>query len=528
MRVLLGILNNEQDVTQYLMGDEARRQSDIRITKEKERLAFERVWSDVHIVFGNQDGYFTTLFSGSTVKQTWNIIIYDDTNSVSFRGQLMPMFISLDEEQQTCTLDIFPVEKVFWDRTKTVYIPDMVPFLMSDYVLIQTFMAYLLPVSIYGDLFTSITIDPLYLGRYIRGGLAAASAIDKSITDYGRAINLDPSLTMYELLQAFEINYNAEIFIDDATNALTMAPRGKASSKAVTMLDDIVQDTAAIQVYPADDVKFDYIYCQSLFVPAPAAPTFTMFGTTIKNHVGTLMYCVTEFDSKGIETAPSTIVVVNPLRTSPDGVKYYLSPYGVTFAFPSTNQLASKRRLYRTVNGGNVFYLCQEFTTLTQFTWSDNVWDSGLNTAVQAPAQQPSSAGYLSYDEVKGQWNPPTPYPFLGAKIYSVNVALRFSTGRPGGRVSTIHAATPYEVWRFFGSESAILTAGVSYLQQQFFDFLRTKQRVLARVQKTDINLNDPFDYSKLSVPLSPHSLVVKRAIIDPILEESDVELITT
>jgi hypothetical protein len=179
------------------------------------------------------------------------------------------------------------------------------------------------------------------------------------IGNNGKYANLSSSTTVYDLLTAMGVYYNAEFFINPETEEFTMRKRLSVNS----LLSDIngaILDDSKIEVLFLDRNKYDYIY--TMFAIAnPAPPVFDRFasntaGTDFLLHVNpsgkekVFKYFLTYFinDTESAPSIPLPVTVPATKIWTDDLGDTHVQAYDVVLAIPEGYAGTKKRHLYRT------------------------------------------------------------------------------------------------------------------------------------------------------------------------------------
>ena len=116
-------------------------------------------------------------------------------------------------------------------------------------------------------------------------------------------------------------------------------------------------------------IKYDGSVCKNLEIVAPVAAPVTVLGAA-GSLVGAYQYCVTFVSAKGAETnaSPSSTII------SPSSQQIDVSN------IPTGGTDVSKRKLYRSLAGGSLFYLLSTINDNTTTTYTDDTTDANLGT----------------------------------------------------------------------------------------------------------------------------------------------------
>jgi hypothetical protein len=436
MTVTLELESQNIDITDYL-DDE----SDMEIGQELEAKMFQRTVDDVQLHCSNLWEEFSQWLSTPGAR---NRVVIREDGRVLFRGEVESP-VNFDAREEWVSLDCFSLTKRFWDICKQTRISKATPIGKEDdlWTTVEEVIKREVTFDRFDNLFVGYQINALYATRRIRfWGYTA----DESIGNNGRYKDLDPRLTLDELLKAMTVYYNADIFIDPETQVLVMQPRDEVLNDLNHQLDDIIEedDEETIHLY---DEKIDYLGL-SLNFAKPTAPAVrktegVQAGKGLQP--GRYKWAATFiYRSGGLEVESMLGDESDPLDllALPSGGAYNVS---VDVPFGPGGCVA--RKLYRTKNGGvGNLYLVGRIDNNSDVSFNDTVPIEQL----QVPAPKRSQGGtiWLRFDEETGLWDDPIigdedglNMPF--GEIFDVTPRLHF-LAKPFGYGIEIAAIYPY------------------------------------------------------------------------------------
>jgi hypothetical protein len=550
--VKLGLIDTiYMDVTQYLDED-----TNIILTQQLERDAFERVVDNIQLKLSNIDFVFSEMFTGLLSSDQIRVEIYSDTRII-FRGEIDNESATFDEGDLWWTVDVFSLLKIFFDRVKCQKIKfptSMYSYPVTDIFLSlsETLERFVLFDNLpYKDLYKTIVFKNGYGDRNLRfggeGGLGIGNA--------GRYVDLDPNTTAYDMLTAFATYYNAEFLIDPETESLVMQRRFGTSGTTVDVAEYIEEDVKPEVVF-VDRVNYDWLHAIININYAPP-PVFDKFTTIYLGRNGTdvnkllnptstkqkFYYYTTSVFADGTETAPSLPLEVDvPASNLQDPLGGY-NGNGVTIRVPHPSTLSSAliTRLYRTdiyetesqIIHTPYAHLLYEFnfenSPLGFMTFNDDGTVVKIRTYTRAQLPSNNSpiptSGWMAYDETLGKWSIlPDIYGFdppIG-KIFEVLPSLSFIS--PNG-------------WQSYSNETNIFSFfayGYSFkqVQEDFLNLLTTKRAIKCSVAKTNFRIGDAITgIASFDSPFN-HSInygqniLVKKASINITTEITELELV--
>lgn len=436
-------------------------ETDIQLNQELERQAFQRTVEDVRLRCGNLNGFFTTLFDGMSPTARWEVVIRDAR--ILFRGEVDNESITFDVGKEWVEFDVFSVTKVFWDAAKTIRITKAVSEFGVDvslgttielFITVEQLIKREITLDKFGGIIAGYSISALYAQRHIRFW---AYTSDRAIGNNGRYRDLDPRTTIDELLKAMSIYYNAEFFIDPATQFLVMQKRGSVLNDVKTNLNDVIEDDEKIDIQLFDEQKIDYLGL-SLKLGTPGQTQLRDGGYTVLAAgekglgAGRYMWLSTFFYRSG------DLIVESPagLQSSPLELKM-----GGSAAVPVTYQALLKmplgptnvtgRKLYRTRNSGaGKFYHVLTIENNTDEIRTDTVPDTSLGKPLSSLSL--SGNTWIRYDEESGTWvekivEDPAGLNRPNGKVFEVTPKLRF-VSKPYGPTASEIDMIGWATWR--------------------------------------------------------------------------------
>ena len=433
MTVTLELETTFHDIT-GLLDDEA----DIGLGQEHELKMFQRTVDDIRLRCSNMHGEFTTwLGSPSSVAPRIRI---DDGGRILFRGEIQQP-LSFDINGEWVSFDCFSMTKTFWDRCKQTRVSKATPVGQED-LLFTTVKAVLereLTPERFGDLFKGLQIADIYAARQIRfWGYTA----DQTIGNNGRYRDLDPRLTIDELFKAMTIYYNADIFIDPATQLLVMQKRDEILNDTNHQLDDQVEEDEefAVEIY---DEKVDYIGLALNFAkPTAPVPQATAAASGDSGlYPGRYIWAVTYLYQSGsfsLESALGDQSSSIDLLVNRTGARS-----NVTLQIPTGPGGCIARRIYRTKNGGiGNLYLVGQVDNNSDTTFYDTLPHD--KQSALAPKGNAGGTIWIRFDEETGTWDAAivgdeaglnTPF----GEIFDVTPGLRFLSKLFGYGIEIAH-----------------------------------------------------------------------------------------
>jgi hypothetical protein len=582
------------DITGYL-DDE----SDVILTEEKEWEGFKRAYDDVSLRLSNLSGFFTTHFASYPSTQLHMITIED--GSRVWRGFVDNPSVKEEFTQEWCTLDVFSVDKVFWDRAKSMYIDDQ-DYVQFVYRSLSKFLNDHILKDIFRDLFVpnDFNIETFYADRILRGwadnfrlsietrnetpirmripahgfttgtrvvvfGITNYQEIDLAhltvtvinnddftldgttsrdndteggwvareeyagITNRGRFRELDKKTTVGELLEAFSLKYNAQIFIDQESQKFSMRRRGAAYTGVVTTITDDVLDDEEIEISPFDDEKYDYLLSTFYVIPPSGFLYYIHAGSAIEGqaiHLGNLQYVVTAEYGENFETGPSEIIYVD-VRSFSHGVDECLVLLALD-AFDDPH--ITGRRIYRKEESEGNFYYVTTVPGSDYVQWLDTWRAPDRDLSRTPPPSGQAARAWFRFDESEGVWDAPILDVANGdnkpsGRIFDAIPKLRF---HEIGHKEQIKDESYFDTWCFFGREGHIDRENYLYIQNQFLDLMVAKKKGVLSLKGTGYRPGDELKFNlkgSLSI-LNSGSYVIRKARRNLTQERTKVELV--
>ena len=395
MTVTLELESQSIDITDYLEDE-----SDMEIGQELEAKMFQRTVDDVQLHCSNLWEEFSQWLSTPGAR---NRVVIREDGRVLFRGEVESP-VNFDAREEWVSLDCFSLTKRFWDICKQTRISKATPIGKEDdlWTTVEEVIKREVTFDRFDNLFVGYQINALYATRRIRfWGYTA----DESIGNNGRYKDLDPRLTLDELLKAMTIYYNADIFIDPETQVLVMQPRDEVLNDLNHQLDDIIEeeDEFTIQLY---DEKIDYLGLTLNFAK-PTKPTVN-YAEPAGNGLdpGYYIWAVT-YVFQSVSFNPESA-----LGDESDSHKLYKTGlpassaqrWKVSLSIPLGPPGCIGRRIYRTKNvGAGSFYRVGQIDDNSTIEFFDSIWDNDLQVA--APDTAITGMIWLRFDEEKGSWD---------------------------------------------------------------------------------------------------------------------------
>lgn len=510
------------ELTGYLDNDSA-----IELSQEEERDAFERVVDDVHLRLSNQSGIFhSTIFGNSTPANRWIIKIIDaDSSRVLFLGDVDPTTVLMDVKTEWVEFDAFSATRLFWDECDFAKIGRFTlshffewTLGSSDYVTVQNFLTYL-----FGPFGSSLTYRTVNAGVFANRTIRCGSN-NPTLNNLGRLRELNPAMSVKQLLEGMAIYYNAEFYVDPDTELVMMVPRNIIRTSSVSSIDSIIEDDVEMAVEWSDSHKADYIYtyAQIAFDP-PSLSQYILVSTGGGVSPGEQHYVITHIIN-GVEqfvSWPGLQVDLPP--AAPNAL------YRVGLIVPTAMSSVTRRNIYRwdVNNAYNLGYRLIGFVDgyfETSFLDLYNHDGFAQRTALSPNITNVASV-WMGYDEPSGLWT--EPILDVGdnqpsGKIVDVRPQIQFTAiGDP----ETLLAYSPLQVLKFFGSDNTI-----ENIHQQFLEMLLLKRRLRTTVKGTNFKVGDGYESAILSTQggLGIHTrYVVKKAVMSlPLAEKTRLEMV--
>jgi hypothetical protein len=376
---------------------------------------------------------------------------------------------------------------------------------------------------IQSGLFDGYSVASLYVARQIR---FLSDSFDPNVGNDGRYIDLDPQTTMFELLTALSLYYNAELFIDPETNKLTMIRRNTVQNDLEHDLDKIIINTEPITYYDTDEKKYDYLK-SAIQIPKPD----TLSGIIVRRRVNLLgapWYVMTYVVSTGasdIESAASIPAYAEDidLNNSPSDPYYNDKSFLVRrwFHVPLGPNGTMRRNIYTFVPGDPshtkptlLFSINDNTTTDITFDGYNPQGTSELNMAATPPLEL-----YYRYNEDTGKWEDSL-YRKVGddvppGKIFSINPELRFVNDDGTTKDTNI-----FDIFAFFGKET-----NIDIFAEQWIDFFIYEGKAVCTVAGLPYRVGDSFVTTRqFKIPAGKY--VCKNAGNRLMKEQTAVELL--
>ncbi len=541
---------NTVDLTQYLIET-----NKIIFTPEFERALFEKTVEDIHLSLSDLADTFTNLFYNKPATTSWQVKLADGGRTL-FLGEVLNSSILFKLKSEHLDLDIFSNLKTFWDRTKVYTIRPNAS--AAEASIVYTTLKYIIEREflrpIYSDLFTSVQIPADLAARPLRGwandpglgignngryGELAGSWVADPNDPY-RIVIPSESMKGFDLLDAFSRYYNVEFVLDYDLNALVLHKRHTPLNAAPVNgqpinIDSILMDDPEPEAQLYEDDKYDYIHVPRFIPPSqPPVIDYIQKLTDTTGLTGNVSYVFTEvqrYEATGVNfELPSSLPISVDIKSILSG---YLNPtksVKVWLRIPDGSLqigLNGHRRLYRTKQGGGDFYLLRTFDSNSkgvQFVdWTKDLY---LNTDVTPPSHLQTMMAWMHYDESAGVWSdiidhsngndPPS------GKIREVIPRLQFREISN----NVIRPYSSFDVVAFFGLE-AIDPSFTQTQRESFKDLFLTKHKFICNVESTNVKAGDAATASGLASLFLAGSMVIKKAEVDLMAEQSRLELIS-
>lgn len=521
--------------------------SSFRIINEREIAAFERQVDDLTLRLGNMDGEFINFFSDVKAKDRVLARVIEDDRA-TFTGYASGKDIGFDVNGEYFSMMAFSSYRDFWDRAKKTRIN----LNFTDYektigyfTLSGVMTKNLITTGVFSDLIRFIDIYDDLGARPIR---FYADSADPNIGNNGRYRDLDENTTVAELLVAIMLYYNAEMYIDNDTNWFIMRRRLQRIGSTVHNLDDILRDDRPIIVKPFGSKIYDFVY-SAVDAPAMSPPVLQSLqfvhptnatGDQLPNNDTVeyiFEYRLTYVMANGAESEPSDPVYVTypaaQYGSSPDDFRGYQGVFRIPAA-PLED--AHHRLLYRSVlervsrpdeDPVYVFhpelYAIKRFNDNLEATYTDGSVGSLVQPLPRSFNKIPISA-WVTYDEILGTWGAPIYDTVAGnatpnGEVFNVLPQLRFKD-----QSNKVVAYSLLDVFAFFGRDTTI-----DIIRDTWVNLLRTTSILVVPVEGKNFRVGDLVTNSRNIFPnLHPKSnkFVIKRAEIDGVKEESELELV--
>jgi hypothetical protein len=485
-----------------------------------EEKAFERKHGDVHLRFSNMDGTFTNIFAQATATTRWEVRIYmvDPVTLewvIAFRGEVKPQHITFKLDTLWCEFDAFSKTKKFWERAadiRRIFDPRQQAIWAQvegpdGYITLQNVFSIFdaaLNLSLANTIYSGYDLT-IFGSRKIRG-IRPGPLCSPPIGNEGRIMEIDPSMTLAELLQAFQQKYNAEFYVDHQSGQLVMRRRNVPVASSALNIDSVLMDDQEPEIFWLDENKVDYIYTYSyIFITLTEQsrqavwiePPLRQYNQIDE---GTHSWICVGFNSSNVAVVASqllTISLPNPGQGS--------SGWWVTLSIPSFPADTTIRRLYRRSGGLATPRLVTTIQHNNATTYQDRTGIGLLYAAQEAPNVRNTYNVYRRFDESTWRWqediidNGIRP----NGVIFELRPRLRFTEiGLP-----QLKQEDPYDVWAFFGREQE-----ASLFQDDWRDWFRTRRRIKCKVKNVGYKLNQPVFSSRFpGVFTNTSNYIVKR-----------------
>jgi hypothetical protein len=359
---------------------------------------FQRTVDDVQLHCSNLWEEFSQWLSTPGAR---NRVVIRENGRVLFRGEIESP-VNFDAREEWVSLDCFSLTKRFWDICKQTRISKATPIGKEDdlWTTVEEVIKREVTFDRFDNLFVGYQINVLYATRRIRfWGYTA----DESIGNNGRYKDLDPRLTLDELLKTMTVYYNADIFIDPETQVLVMQPRDEVLNDLNHQLDDVIEEDEEMTIHLYDE-KIDYLGLSLNFAKPTAPVAWKTEGTDAGKGLqsgrykwaATFVYRYGDLEVEsmlGDESDPLDLSAVTLNLAFKVSLRLPLGPGGCV-----------ARKIYRTKNGGiGSLYLVGKIDNNNDINFTDMI----PIEQQQVPAPKRSQGGpiWLRFDEVSGLWD---------------------------------------------------------------------------------------------------------------------------
>jgi hypothetical protein len=514
------------DVSHNLVAD-----TEIELTQERERDAFERVVSDLQFELSNMKDYAATVFSNYRSPNYWDVNIYDAGRRLFWGLLSTPLtkkFVS-----KSFNVRAFSIDRAWINLSQITYLPawrDTGEYYTTvEEILNRVMIGDGRPLTQIGV--TEISVDDVYKNRPIRDSRSSA---DPKIGNAGKFGNLDPTMTVKELLDAFAVYYNAEFLVDPESGKFLMKQRKRILTDTCHDLDSVILDSPQPEQDDTDQKKYDYIKL-SIGVEKPGAATSidksipVDSGTDVKGKMSVVYQYtnVVQYGSVLIESEPS-----DPFVMEYELMGLFRVIKLPIFQIPQPPAGTVRQNIYRlrddewfelytsvSVDSGLLLDIDPKFTfnfaMLQEWTPIDQSGKVGNDIANRAP----TGNVYMRYDEIAGNWDADiyeqggTPEPKDGT-IFEVNPKLRFVDGI----TRSVKRYNLVEVFYFFGQEMSI-----DAFKAQWIELFLMRPITRCTAKGTHYKYGDSFVSSKKI----PGKYVVKKAFNRFMKKETQLELLS-
>jgi hypothetical protein len=499
----------EYDITNRLNEN-----TDLTLTQELERGAFERVVSDVNITMSNNNGLADTIFGGTVNPTTkWEVIVKDDNYNTLFRGHIETP-IKFDKNKEWCSFTAFSRTRAMWDRFDETKISSPIPTSTNDVTatLAEFFNLQFLVIGLLRDIIQGIDLTE-YATRSIRMWADEIAPTGNN----GRWREVNPDMTWKEVIEEMLLYYNAEIYVDNETLEFKMIKRGSQINATAQDIDDKVHDDAAMDLRQWDKNPYDYLHSYADVIPA--APTYNdtisvpTAGLTQGTHNYIMTSIVDEFETFGSFEIGIRVFMNNP-------------PYpffDVVLNIPSSFEGTTSRKLYRqdpSLPSGTGYRLVVEISGNTAMTYNDHTSAALLLAHSQLGFIYRSASAWHKYNHSTGTWDAPI-LDVLGGRNKPVGTVLDV---RPHiqfteiGMPEELRPYNPYEVLDFFNRDMT-----TSQFRVNFRDLFLAKMGVTVTAKGDTYKIGDTITTTKVG---TVNTFLVKRAALNLTKEKTELDLI--
>jgi hypothetical protein len=378
------------DVAGYLLED-----AQIKLEQEFERGAFNPVYDELAMTFDNSDDAFFGYFASTTARTEWRLMVYaPDSQRLIYEGYFTIANVKYLLETENVSIQTWHITKAFWEKAKSVVVNRNAPRdgeQLNEWTTVEYFLNRQLKRSYFKPFYFDSVDYGIYADRAIRGWLYDSTAASLR----GTARMVDYTMTVAEILEAFEKYYNAVFTVNPETRTLVMLPRlGIIQDTQTDVTSTMLLDDTEVTVVPVDSKKVDYVY--TFFqIPPPGRPSFV--SSTQSTPTPPLATNGTGFDAGKYRYKMTYVLAstdgeeASEIETpGGDYLELVLVPdtagdrFSVVLYLPaSDNSTAAnilQRRLYRTrVNEENEYYLIESISGNTGGNITDNYNDNAFN-----------------------------------------------------------------------------------------------------------------------------------------------------
>lgn len=528
--------------------------SDIALSQKRERDEFKRTVDDVSLEASNLDGKLGAALLQRPITTYWQVIIRDRGITL-FNGRVhRPIQFNLKDEW--INLQVYSNNKDFWEKAKTTKIKavDSTKLYSKVYTslseieaLIYTTVSQVLIDNCEGmqseGLFTGYDIDSLYATRPVRYAFKATMFPPlATIGDNGRYENLDPNTSVFDLLTAMAKYYNAEFFVDPATDKLTMRRRLSILNDTKYDLDEVISDDDEIMLVDTDEKKYDYLHT---FISISQPADLLQYDRYSSDYTTSDIYCYADLYSYGILSAPSA---PGSFRQVKIGNLYYPAfiipqrPSDVIARYVYKKDVRGTFRLHFVLTGnegttyapyisdivlsrsGTFGHVVEDIEQLAIHCTLFIDWLGPANPGnIALNPNTPTGHIWWSYDEATAKWNTITGYDGADTpvgKIFEILPELQFvdDEGKP-------KQSNPSEVFAFFGKEQSL-----DNFTRQWQDMFITTKALHCTARGTHYRYGDTFITNKLRTNASlsgASKFIVKEATSQLVKEKTQLVLVS-